>query len=360
MRLLIAGGGTGGHIYPGVAVARAWLRGGADNQVLFVGTARGLEARVLPREGLPFETIAAAGLIGRSIGQQIAAAARMAWGFIQSLGLVGRFRPNVVLGLGGYASAPAVMASWVRRRPVVLLEPNTVPGMANRFLSRLARRVAVSLPGAAAAFPAGKTVETGLPLREEFASAPPRGDGFWEGPLRVLIFGGSQGARAINEAVMEALPRLAEIPGGIRIVHQTGEADLERVRAAYKAAEAGAGAGADAAPYLHDMAERYRWAHLAVARAGAVTVAELGAAGLPSILIPLPSATHGHQEANARYMVDRGGARMILQAELSGERLAGSLAEMGKDRAALAAMAERARTTFETDPSEAVAALCRS
>ncbi len=355
MRLLIAGGGTGGHLFPGIAVARAWLRGGPDHRVLFVGTARGIEARVLPRESLPLATIAAAGILGRSLGRKIWAAALMACGLLQSIGIVGRFRPNVVLGVGGYASAPAVAAAWVRRRPIVLMEQNTVPGAANRLLARLAVRVAISLPGAAPYFPARKVVETGLPLRVEFAAAGPRPPASWEGPLRVLVFGGSQGARAINDAVIEALPRLGEMAGRMRFAHQTGEGDADRVRAAY----ARAGAEAEVAPFFYDMAERYRWAHLAVARAGAVTVAELAAAGLPSVLVPLPTATHGHQEANARFLAERGAARMVLQGGLSGERLAALWREMEADRAALAGMSRRARALARTGASEAVAALCR-
>lgn len=355
MRLLIAGGGTGGHLYPGIAVARAWLGKGPDHQVLFVGTARGIEARVLPREGLPLETISAAGVLGRSFGRQLEAAAMLVWGLAQSLGLVGRFRPNVVLGVGGYASAPAVVASWMRRRPIVLLEQNIVPGLANRLLARLARRVAVSLPGAAPHFPSGKVVETGLPLRPEFAEVPARGVDFWEGPLRVLIFGGSQGAHAINRAVVEALPHLGEALGGMRFVHQTGEADFEEVRAAY----AESGAQAEVVPFLYDMAERYRWAHLAVARAGAVTVSELVASCVPAFLVPLPTATHGHQEANARYLEENGAARMILQRDLAGEGLAAGLRELEGNRAALAEMSRRAGALRRQGASEAVAALCR-
>ncbi|MBI3127498.1 MAG: undecaprenyldiphospho-muramoylpentapeptide beta-N-acetylglucosaminyltransferase [Candidatus Tectomicrobia bacterium] len=355
MRLLIAGGGTGGHLYPGIAVARAWLRGGPERRVLFVGTASGIEARVLPREELPLETISAAGIVGRSPGQQIGAAFLMARGLAQSLGIIGRFRPHVVLGVGGYASAPAVAAAWLRRRPIVLLEENVVPGMTNRLLGRLARRVALAFPGAAPYFPLGKAVETGLPLRGEFGGEPARPVSFWEGPLRVLIFGGSQGARALNEAVIEALPLLGERARAMRFVHQTGEADLERTREAY----AGAGAEAEVAAFFYDMADRFRNAHLAVARAGASTAAELASMGLPAVLIPLPSATHGHQEANARHLAGRGAARMVLQRDLSGASLAALLKEFDEGRHLLAEMSRRAREAARPDASEAVAVLCK-
>ncbi|OGL60513.1 MAG: undecaprenyldiphospho-muramoylpentapeptide beta-N-acetylglucosaminyltransferase [Candidatus Tectomicrobia bacterium RIFCSPLOWO2_12_FULL_69_37] len=355
MRLLIAGGGTGGHLYPGIAVARAWLRGGPDHRVLFVGTARGIEARVLPREGLPLETIAAAGVIGRSAGQKVGAAVLMVRGLAQSLGIIGRFQPHVVLGVGGYTSAPAVAAAWLRRRPIVLMEQNAVPGVANRLLGRLAYRVAVSLPGAIPHFPTGMTVQTGLPLREGFAGEPERPASFWEGPLRVLVFGGSQGAHALNEAVAEALPLLGEDARRMRFVHQTGEAGLERMRAAY----AGAGAEAEVAAFFYDMADRFRWAHLAVARAGAATVAELTAMGLPAVLVPFPSATHGHQEANARFLEEGGAVRMVLQRELSGARLAALLREFEASRHLLAEMSRRSRDLARPDASEAVAALCR-
>ncbi|MBI1724059.1 MAG: undecaprenyldiphospho-muramoylpentapeptide beta-N-acetylglucosaminyltransferase [Candidatus Tectomicrobia bacterium] len=355
MRLLIAGGGTGGHLYPGIAVARAWLRGGPDHRVLFVGTARGIESRVLPREDLPLETISAAGIVGRSAGQKGWAAILMVRGLVQSLGIIGRFRPHVVLGVGGYVSAPAVSAAWLRRCPIVLMEQNAVPGVTNRLLARLAFRVAISIPGAVPYFPPGKAVQTGLPLRGGFAGEPQRPASFWEGPLRVLVFGGSQGAHALNEALVEALPLLGESVGAMRFVHQTGEADLERVRAAY----AGAGAEAEAAAFFYDMADRFQWAHLALARAGAATVAELTSMGLPAVLVPLPSATHGHQEANARFLAEGGAARMVLQRELSGARLAALLREFEADRRLLAEMSRRSRELARPDASETVAALCR-
>lgn len=355
MRLLIAGGGTGGHLYPGVAVARAWLRGGPDHRVLFVGTARGIESRVLPREDLPLETISAAGIVGRSAGQKGWAAILMVRGLVQSLGIIGRFRPHVVLGVGGYVSAPAVSAAWLRRCPIVLMEQNAVPGVTNRLLARLAFRVAISIPGAVPYFPPGKAVQTGLPLRGGFAGEAQRPASFWEGPLRVLVFGGSQGAHALNEALVEALPLLGKSVGAMRFVHQTGEADLERVRAAY----AGAGAEAEASAFFYDMADRFRWAHLALARAGAATVAELTSMGLPAVLVPLPSATHGHQEANARFLAEGGAARMVLQRELSGARLAALLREFEADRRLLAEMSRRSRELARPDASEAVAALCR-
>jgi UDP-N-acetylglucosamine--N-acetylmuramyl-(pentapeptide) pyrophosphoryl-undecaprenol N-acetylglucosamine transferase len=355
MRLLIAGGGTGGHLYPGIAVARAWLRCGPDYSVLFVGTKRGVEARVLPREGLPLETISVAGILGKSVFYKAGAVFMLVKGIIQSMGIVGRFRPNIVLGVGGYASAPAVVASWMKRRPIVLMEQNAMPGMTNRLLSRLAKRVAVGLPGAEKYFPAEKVAETGLPLREEVSKSEPRPESFWEGPLRVLVFGGSQGAHAINSAVAGALHHLGEAARNIQFVHQTGEADLERTRKAY----AETGVEGEAASFLYDMGERYRWAHVAVARAGAMTVAELSAMGVPALLVPLPTSAHGHQEANARFLAERGAARIILQSDLTGESLAGFLKEMAGDREKLAEMSRRALGLAGRDASGQVADICR-
>ena len=186
---------------------------------------------MLPREGLPFRAISSAGVLGHSTGRKAWALARLCYGFCQALGVLGRFRPHVVLGVGGYGSVPAVAAASLWRRPIVLIEQNVVPGMANRLLARLASKVAVGLPVRSAGFAPGKIVKTGLPLRREFSQKFERGEDSWRGPLRVLIFGGSQGARAINEAVMEALPRLGDVLGRMRFVHQTGEADLARVRA---------------------------------------------------------------------------------------------------------------------------------
>jgi len=355
MRLLIAGGGTGGHLYPGIAVARAWLADDAEGEVLFVGSARGLEARVLPREGLPFAPISAAGVLRRSIAQQAGAVCMMGRGLFQAVGILRRFRPHVVLGVGGYSSVPTVAAAGLGRRPIVLIEQNVVPGLANRFLSRFASRVAVGLPVRDAGFAPGKIVETGLPLRREFSEDFARGEDSWGGPLKVLVFGGSQGARAINEAVMEALPLLGGAVERMRFVHQTGEADLARVRDAYERA----GARVEAAPYLHDMAARYRWAQVCLSRAGAVSAAEICASSLPAVLIPLPGATHGHQEANARYLADRQAARMVLQKDLSARLLADVWLEYEAEREKLVRMSKRAKALARANASEAVAALCR-
>ncbi len=355
MRLLIAGGGTGGHLYPGIAVARAWLANGEGNEVLFVGTARGLEAEVLPREDLAFEAISSAGFLGRSMGERAKAFTMVSYGFCQAIRILRRFRPHVVLGVGGYSSFPAVAAAGICRKPIVLLEQNVVPGMANRLLSRLASQVAVGLPVRDAGFASGKIVRTGLPLRREFSEKFERDEGFWGGPLKVLIFGGSQGARAINEAVMEALPRLGDALERMRFVHQTGHADLARVRTAY----ADVGARAYVSSYLHDMAERYSWAQMCFSRAGAMSVAELSAMALPAVLIPLPSATHGHQEANARYLADRQAARMILQKDISGQVLADIWLEYESERGKLAYMSKQAKSLARSNASEAVAALCR-
>ena len=355
MRLLIAGGGTGGHLYPGIAVAKAWLQSGPENSVLFVGTERGIESRVLPKEALPLETISAAGLFGKSFLQKLKAAFMLIRGIFQSMGIVGRFNPSVVLGVGGYASAPAVVASWLRRRPIVLMEQNAMPGAANRLLSRLADRVAVCLPGGASYFSPGKVIETGLPLRDEIEAGVERTESSWEGPLRVLVFGGSQGARAINTAVAEALDHLGEEAGNFRFVHQTGEEDLERMRGAYERA----GVEGEVLPFLYDMANRYRWAHLAVARSGAMTVGEVTAMGLPVLLVPLPSATHGHQEMNARHLAETGAARMILQSDLNGVSLANFLLEMSGDRSRLVEMSRRAHDAMRGNATRRVAELCR-
>lgn len=355
MRLLIAGGGTGGHLYSGIAVARSWMGEGEDFQVLFVGTARGIEAKILPQEDLPLETISAGGILHRSTMQKISALVKSLWGLAQSLRVVSRFRPHVVLGVGGYSSAPAVVAAWLLRRPVVLLEQNMIPGLTNRLLSRLARRVAVALPGAGGYFRREKVVETGLPLRAELAVPFERDASSWEGPLRILVFGGSQGAEAINRTVVDALPLLGEALYEIQFVHQTGEADLEMVRAAY----ASANARAEVEAYYFDMPARYRWAHLAVARAGAMTVGELMAIGLPAILVPLPSATHGHQQANARHLADMGCAWVIFQNDFTGSVLADLWRKAQLDRSVLAKMSIRTHRLARADSSKSVVMLCR-
>ena len=318
LSVLIAGGGTGGHLYPGIAVARALLARFPDAQVTFVGTAAGIESRVVPREGFTLDVIRSAGLKGKSLpsllrGLALAAGqcARCLERALASASVGGDRRWRVQLGPGGRARG-------VARIPTLLMEQNAVPGLTNRLLASLVSAAAVTYEESLAVF-GGKAFVAGNPVRPEFFreeaygqhSSPP-------GAARVLVFGGSQGAHAINVAMVEAAPRLAAAAPRLAITHQTGERDLEMVRDGYRRA----GLEARVEPFLFAMDREMKAADLVVCRAGATTLAELTAAGRPSILIPLPAATDDHQRKNAEALVDGGAARMVEQRELTGERLA--------------------------------------
>ncbi len=306
MRLLIAGGGTGGHLYPGIAVAREWLARGEDQEVLFAGTDRGLEARVLPALGLPLVTVRSAGVVGRGAVGRIRAVGRLSLGLKDAFGLVRRYRPSVCLGVGGYASFPVVLAALLARVPAAVQEQNAWPGLANRVLARWVRRVYAGMGAALEHLPADRTRVTGNPLRPEFREAAPYAPPGPGEPVRLLVVGGSQGARFLNETVPAAVARLAR---PVSVVHQAGRAETQAVQGRY-----GDRPGVRVTAYLDDIRAAYAQAHLVVARAGALTVAELAAVGRPAVLVPYPHAAGDHQSANARAAQEAGAARWVPQA----------------------------------------------
>jgi UDP-N-acetylglucosamine--N-acetylmuramyl-(pentapeptide) pyrophosphoryl-undecaprenol N-acetylglucosamine transferase len=323
MKVLIAAGGTGGHLYPGIAIAREVLAG-TGNTVVFAGTERGLEARVLPAEGLPVRFLTAGKLKGMGPGAVLRTLATLPASIAQGVGLLRQERPDVVVGVGGYASGPVAVAAWLRRVPLLIVEPNSYAGLANRVLGRLARQVFVCFPGTdrQGFFPAAKKVLLG-PLVRKGIEAGDRGTalaafGLEPGRFTVLVMGGSGGAHAINMAMKDAAQALAAIPG-LQVLHQTGEKDVQDVAAGYRAA----GVKASVVPYLNDMPGAYAAADLVVCRSGATTVAELAVCGKRSVLVPYPFAADNHQEHNARSLAARGGAEVIVQKDLTGERLAG-------------------------------------
>jgi UDP-N-acetylglucosamine--N-acetylmuramyl-(pentapeptide) pyrophosphoryl-undecaprenol N-acetylglucosamine transferase len=326
MRLLIAGGGTGGHLYPGIAVARELLARMPDAAVTFVGTAEGIEARVLPRERLSLDVIRSAGLKGKSPGAAMRGAALLPLSAIDAWRAISRRTPDVVLGLGGYSSAPVVMLAALRGIPTMVMEQNAMPGFSNRRLAPFVKAAAVTYEEAIAFF-GGKAFVSGNPVRSEFFEeahdeqlSPP-------GAARVLVFGGSQGAHAINMAMVEAAPRLAAAAGRVAITHQTGERDLEMVRDGYRRA----GLQARVEPFLYSMDREMKAADVVVSRAGATTLAELAAAARPALLVPLPTATDDHQRRNAEAFVRQGAAVMVEQKDLNGERLANELFALAGD-----------------------------
>jgi UDP-N-acetylglucosamine--N-acetylmuramyl-(pentapeptide) pyrophosphoryl-undecaprenol N-acetylglucosamine transferase len=326
-RVVIAGGGTGGHLYPGLAVARELARLAPGARVSFAGTARGLEARVVPREGFELDVLRSAGLKGKSLAATLRGVGLLPLGAVDAWRIVSRRRPHVVLGVGGYSSGPVVLAAALRGVPTMVLEQNAVPGLANRLLARFVDAAAVTYEDALPWFH-GRGFVSGNPVREGFAAGR-GGAGVTAGvgPARLLVFGGSQGARAINTAMVEAAPILRSSGRAIEITHQTGARDLDRVRGGYREA----GLEARVEPYLDEMAREMAWADLVVCRAGATTLAELAAAGRAAILVPLPTATDDHQRRNAEALVRAGAAEMIEQRTLTGPALAARIVALASD-----------------------------
>lgn len=362
MKLIVAGGGTGGHLFPGLAVADAVrARGG---QVLFVGTARGLEARVVPAAGYPFELVQVSGLARVGPVATVRGLARVPAAIARCLGILRRFRPDVVLGVGGYASGPMLLSAWLARVPTAIQEQNSVPGLTNRVLGRLVRAVFLGFPEAERHFPRARCRLTGNPVRAALVAALAEGDGPGDATAqaaapRLLVVGGSQGARALNQRLPEALALLRDRGLAPRVLHQAGAADEAVTRARYT--ELGLAGQVEVRAFLDDMVAAYRGADLVVARAGALTLAELALAGLPAVLIPLPTAAGDHQRLNAEAFVARGAARLLPQAEATPERLAEALGELcaapGRLREMTAAMRALARPRATEAVADALAAL---
>jgi UDP-N-acetylglucosamine--N-acetylmuramyl-(pentapeptide) pyrophosphoryl-undecaprenol N-acetylglucosamine transferase len=348
-RIVIAGGGTGGHVNPALAIAAELVRRDPRRRLLFVGTATGLEARLVPAAGFDLETIRATGIVGKGAAARAAGLGRMPLGLLDALRILGRFRPALAIGVGGYASGPVVLAALLRRIPAMIHEQNRWPGMTNRLLAPWVARIAVSFDGTAGRVGRRGSV-TGNPIRAAFAAIPA-----WAphpGPARVLVFGGSRGARGINDAMIAALPRLAAAGLGWR--HQTGPADRERVAAAYRAAGI---PDARVEAYIEKMPEAVAAADLVICRAGASTLAELAAGGRAAILIPLPQAAHDHQRHNARGVAAAGAARLLEQAELGGGALAAEILRTLADAPGLAGMAAAARRLARPDAAARIADL---
>lgn len=352
--IVIAAGGTGGHLYPAVALAREFLRRDPAIRLLFVGTPRGIEAKVLAHEGLELALIAAQPVMGRGLVKAAGALVSLPLGTWQSLALLRERRASLVLGVGGYTSPPVLLAAWLLGVPRAILEPNAWPGMANRVLGPVANLVFVTFREAAGHFSPAKVRVTGMPVRRDFlegARHETRGEG---GCKTLLVFGGSQGARALNDAMLGALPKWAALRGRVAIVHQTGEADHGRVKAAYEAASV----AAEVVPFLFEMPQALRAADLVVSRAGAMTLAELAVCGKPAILVPLPQAIHQHQARNARVMAEAGGAVVLPQQELTGVRLAQEVTTLLRDPERLRVMGERSRALGRIDAADVIVQEC--
>lgn len=348
--MIVAGGGTGGHLFPGLAVAES-VTGHPTDEVIFVGSQFGIEARVIPATRFAFHSLAVRGLRGRGwrgalqLSWQLPAAVVRAWKIVRA------FRADVVVGVGGYASFPAVVAAWLCRVPGVLLEQNAHPGLANRVLARFAAKVCTTFAEAGRYFPAGKVVLTGNPVRAMPAAAPRAATG----GFTLLVFGGSQGARRLNDALGAAAGALREAVPGLRVIHQTGAADGGRVRERYR----DLGVEADVREFIDDMGAAYAQADLVLCRSGATTVAELTALGKPAILVPYPYAADDHQRANATVLVAEGAAQMILDRDLDGERVTAAVGALARDRERLEQMGAAARRLGRPCAAAQVVAVCR-
>lgn len=348
MKVLIAAGGTGGHIYPGIAVAQEIRRRDPDATVHFVGTARGLETRLVPQAGFELSLIDSAGLKNVSLVARMKGLAILPKSFVSARRVIREFGPDVVVGAGGYVSGPVVLMASLLRRPTLVMESNALPGWTNRVLARFVDRAAVSFEQALPYF-RGKAVVTGNPVRREFFEISPKRRE--PGVLSLLVFGGSQGAHAINEAMLAALPRLKELPLTLRIKHQTGAADFEKVNAAYAAA--GWSEQAEVRSYIDNMVSDFAQADLVICRAGATTTAELIAAGKASIMIPFPYAADDHQRKNAEALQAAGAARMIVQQELSGDRLLKEIRDLSENPSLIDRMEEASRGLAHGDAAAA-------
>ncbi|HEY9230523.1 MAG TPA: undecaprenyldiphospho-muramoylpentapeptide beta-N-acetylglucosaminyltransferase [Blastocatellia bacterium] len=342
MRVIIAAGGTGGHIYPGVAIAREFKRRDEATEILFVGTPRGLESKIVPREGFQLEMIQVGALKGVSLFAKMKSLGGLPLSFVAARRILRRFKPDVVIGVGGYSSGPTLLVAALTRMPTMIVEPNAMPGFTNRVLARFVDAAALTFEDALKYF-GRRGVVTGNPVRGDFAGLKPKTRGT---RLHILVFGGSQGAHAINVAMTEAARLLASQKERIAIVHQTGEKDYEMVERAYK--EAGL-ADAEVKPFIHDMAARFEWADVLICRSGATTVAEVAAAGKAAIFVPFPFATDDHQRKNAEAFARVGAARMILQQDLTPARLAEALQRLLADLGALDQMEAASRKLGRPD-----------
>lgn len=349
LRVVIAGGGTGGHLYPGIAVARELLATRPGSVVTFAGTTRGIESRVVPREGFELDTIRSGGLKGKSIVERARGASLIPLGLADAWGLLSRRRPDLVMGVGGYSSGPVVLVASLRGIPTMLLEQNAVPGLTNRLLARVVRAAAVTYESTGAFF-GRKAFVSGNPVRAEFVRATQAAPSAAGPDVRLLVFGGSQGAHAINVAMVEAAPALAALGLPLRLVHQTGERDVEMVRGGYAAA----GVEAKVEPFIYDMGTQLAEADLVICRAGATTLAELTAAGKPSVLIPLPTATDDHQRKNAEALAGAGAAEVLLQKDATGAVLAQTVASLIRDEPRRARMSAAARSLARPDAARVI------
>lgn len=332
MRIMIAGGGTGGHLFPGLAVAEEFKRRDAATEVIFVGTESGIEARIVPREGYPIRFLRAEGLVGVTVTKKIKAMLSSCFSIVDSYRIIKTVRPDIVIGVGGYASGAAVLLASLLSIPTMILEQNSIPGLTNRILGKFVDTVCITYQESISFFPREKTMLTGNPVRMHIFHADAetgyRLFSLEKGLFTIFAFGGSSGARSINRAIVDALQYLQDLKVNIQFLHQTGQKEYETIRNAYRES----GFKGTITPFIYQMGEAYAVADLVISRAGATTLAELTALGKPALLIPYPFAAGNHQELNAMKLQEIGAARMILDRELRGETLAQSIREFSASK----------------------------
>jgi len=348
MRIIIAGGGTGGHLFPGIALAEEFKSRSLHNVVMFVGTKKGIEQRIIPPMGYELKTISGAGILGGSLRQRVMGFFQFLIGFFQALWLIRSLRPDLVLGTGGYASVSVILAACLLRVETAICEQNSIPGLTNRVLGRLVKKVFIAFEESDVFFPRRKIFLTGNPVRKEFlyqtSLSEKKGDRF-----TILILGGSQGARSINQGIIECLDCIASLRDKVEIIHQTGFQDFSRVKEAYEKK----GFGADVFPFITEMASAYGKADLVVSRAGAISITEILVSGKPSVLIPYPYAAYNHQEMNAKSLVDKGAARMILDKDLKGN-VGEMILHLINHPEELKAMGDKAKAMARPDAARAI------
>jgi UDP-N-acetylglucosamine--N-acetylmuramyl-(pentapeptide) pyrophosphoryl-undecaprenol N-acetylglucosamine transferase len=347
MRVIIAGGGTGGHVIPAIAIAQELLSR-YHAELLFIGTARGIETRLVPAAGFRLERVTVGGLNRVTLATRLQTLFNLPRAVVQSARIISEFRPDVMIGVGGYASGPAMLAASLSNVPMLAFEPNVIPGIANRVVAPLVRAAAVHFAATQRYF--RNAVVTGVPVRRAFFEMPVRPS---DAPPTLLVFGGSQGAHAINVAVIESYAKLAQSAPGIHVIHQTGEKDYAEAHAA----AAGSGISPEVSPFIDDMPAAFARADLLLCRSGASTVAEISAAGKPAIFVPLPTAADDHQRHNAETLANAGAARLLPQSDLTPDRLAQEITSLFHHRDQLARMGAATRQFAHPHAAAEIAAM---
>jgi UDP-N-acetylglucosamine--N-acetylmuramyl-(pentapeptide) pyrophosphoryl-undecaprenol N-acetylglucosamine transferase len=360
MRVIIAGGGTGGHLFPGLAIAEEFKRRNEMTEVIFVGTEHGIEAKVIPKEGFPIKFLRAEGMMGVSVYRRITAAARMGISFLDSYRIIKLVNPDIMIGVGGYASGTIMLIGAFMSIPTMILEQNCIPGFTNKILGKFADTICLTYQESTPFFPKEKTFLTGNPVRTHILKGSKesayRFFSLEENLFTVFVFGGSLGARSINKAVIESLQYLHDLKEKIQFLHQTGSSDYEYARNAFREF----GFKGMISPFIYQMGEAYAVSDIVISRAGATTLAELTSLGKPAVLIPYPYATGQHQELNARKLSGMGAAKMILDSELSGESLAHAIRELYENKAMRTEMQKNSRVLGKPEAGEKVVDIAMS